>query len=213
MGIPVQDPKSFVGTEVTKCHFSPMAVSQATLSKFGSTPTTDGWNRDSSTWFMFSLRYLVAVWVVLSTLLFLSALVAGHLTQPYHSSGVGQTLVIATQPATVTPIAIQAETGSSESTQEPATGTTAAAATTQSTLSAQKVLTTTATLEAEAQPPTTYTARVHAPAGSLLDRLTYNKPSIWGNKAFYVGLAVIYVVLLVLLFRLLLQLGQQDEGR
>jgi len=71
----------------------------------------------------------------------------------------------------------------------------------------QEATTTTAILEPEAEAPTTYTARVPLPTGSLLDRLTRNKPGIWGNKAFYVGLAVLYVVLLVLFFRLLLRTG------
>lgn len=74
----------------------------------------------------------------------------------------------------------------------------------------QAVTTATAVLEeGGTKAPTTYTAGVVAPSGSLLDRLTYNKPGIWGNKGFYVGLAVVYVVLLVLFFRLLFQLARQ----
>ncbi len=56
--------------------------------------------------------------------------------------------------------------------------------------------------------PTTYTARVAAPAGSLLDRLTRNKPGVWGNRGFYAALAVIYVVLLVLFLRRVFRLGK-----
>jgi len=94
---------------------------------------------------------------------------------------------------------------------QPITATVAAASVTQLTISTKDVSATTATLEAEAQPPTTYTARINVPTGSLLNRLTYNKPGIWGSKAFYIGLAIVYVVLLVLFFRLLIQLGQQPD--
>ena len=96
---------------------------------------------------------------------------------------------------------------------EPVTATSPAAPATptQPAIATQEVATATAILESSTTPPTTYTARVGAPSGSLLDRLTRNKPGIWGNKAFYVGLAVVYVVLLVLFFRLLLQLGRQRD--
>lgn len=61
--------------------------------------------------------------------------------------------------------------------------------------------------------PTTNTAGiVTSPPGSLLDRLTRNKPGVWGSGAFYVGLAVVYIVLLVVFFRFVLRLIQ-DVGQ
>lgn len=45
----------------------------------------------------------------------------------------------------------------------------------------------------------TMTRQVPSTPLSLLDRLADNKPSIWGNKAFYVILALLYVTLLSLL--------------
>lgn len=78
-------------------------------------------------------------------------------------------------------------------------------------ISLQAVATATAVLEEGAKTPTTYTAAVVTPSGSLLDRLTRNKPGIWGNKGFYVGLAVAYVVLLGLFFRLIIQMARQQD--
>lgn len=120
----------------------------------------------------------------------------------------------------LTPVATDTLTASPTSVQEPAEATppaptsvplTPPALATQPAMPIQEVTTTTAGLEPEAEAPTTYTARVPLPTGSLLDRLTRNKPGIWGNKAFYVGLAVVYVVLLMLFFRLLFQLGRQSD--
>ena len=43
----------------------------------------------------------------------------------------------------------------------------------------------------------TYTTRVGPePSSSLLDRLTRDKPSIWGNKGFYILLGALYLMLL-----------------
>ncbi len=48
----------------------------------------------------------------------------------------------------------------------------------------------------------TYTARVGSePSSPLLDRLVRNKPSIWGNKSFYILLGVLYLTLLCLFLR------------
>lgn len=132
---------------------------------------------------------------------------------PTVTVGAGETSATATQPAIVAPAAtpLQPEASPLKPTQKLATATAAAAPATQPAISTQEVTTDTTILEPGAEAPTTYTARVAAPWGSLLDRLTYNKPGIWGNKAFYVGLAVVYVVLLVLFFRLLFQLGRQED--
>lgn len=69
----------------------------------------------------------------------------------------------------------------------------------------QPTSTATTNLEGDVGNPTTNTASVHLPPGSLLDRLTYNKPGILGNKFLYVGLAVVYVVVctlfLILIYR------------
>jgi len=78
---------------------------------------------------------------------------------------------------------------------------------TQPAISTQAVTTGTAILTS----PTTYTAQIAVPSGSLLDRLTRNKPGIWGNKAFYIGLVVIYIVLLALFFRLVFRLAQDMD--
>ena len=75
----------------------------------------------------------------------------------------------------------------------------------------QAVTTATAIVEGSPKRSTTYTARVDVPRGSLLDRLTRNKPGIWGHKAFYVGLVAVYIILLVLFFRLLFQLARQSD--
>lgn len=139
----------------------------------------------------------------------------GDTVEPTATVGAGETPATATQPATVAPTStpLQPKASPPEPTQEPATATAPVAPPPQLAISTQEITTMMAILEAEGEAPTTYTARVAAPSGSLLDRLTYNKPGIWGNKAFYVGLAVVYVVLLVLFFRLLFQIGRQsDEG-
>ena len=48
----------------------------------------------------------------------------------------------------------------------------------------------------------THTARVGSePSSSLLDRLVRNKPSIWGNKGFYILLGVLYLTLLCLFLK------------
>lgn len=60
-------------------------------------------------------------------------------------------------------------------------------------------------------PPTTYTAQVTAPSGSLLDRLTRNRPGIWGMKAFYVTLGGVYIILLLLFLRLIFRLARYPD--
>ena len=48
----------------------------------------------------------------------------------------------------------------------------------------------------------TYTARVGSePSSPLLDCLVRNKPSIWGNKTFYILLGVLYLTLLCLFLK------------
>ena len=48
----------------------------------------------------------------------------------------------------------------------------------------------------------TYTAGVRSePSSPLLDGLVRNKPSIWGNKAFYILLGVLYLMLLCLFLK------------
>jgi len=55
----------------------------------------------------------------------------------------------------------------------------------------------------------TFTAQALPPFSSLLDRLVGKKPSVWGNRYFYVGLGVVYVILLVFFFR---QVGRLSRG-
>ena len=50
----------------------------------------------------------------------------------------------------------------------------------------------------------TYTAGVRSLPSPLLDRLVKNKPSIWGNKGFYVLLGALYLTLLGLFLRQIL---------
>lgn len=52
--------------------------------------------------------------------------------------------------------------------------------------------------------------RAEVVSGPLLTRLARNKPSIWGNEYFYVGLGVVYVVLLVLFFREVIRLSHRE---
>lgn len=59
--------------------------------------------------------------------------------------------------------------------------------------------------------PTTYTAQVAVPSGSLLDRLARNKPGIWGEKAFYVTLGIVYIVLLALFLRFVFRLARPSD--
>lgn len=60
----------------------------------------------------------------------------------------------------------------------------------------------TATVARVATNMATYTAGVRSELPSpLLDRLVRNKPSIWGNKAFYVLLGVLYLTLLCLFLK------------
>lgn len=75
----------------------------------------------------------------------------------------------------------------------------------------QEVATGPAIVESRIPGSTTYTGQVVAPSGSLLDRLTRNKPGIWGKKAFYVGLGVVYVVLLTLFLGLVFRLARQSD--
>jgi len=94
---------------------------------------------------------------------------------------------------------------------EPVTATSPAASAAQPAIATQEVATATAIPESSTNPPTTYTARVVAPSGSLLDRLTRNKPGIWGNKAFYVALGVVYILLFLLFLRLVLGLSRHSD--
>lgn len=71
----------------------------------------------------------------------------------------------------------------------------------QSIQSAQDVNTATAITQGWSSDSATFTARVEVLSGSLLDRLTRNKPGIWGDKLLYIGLGALYIVLLSLLFR------------
>lgn len=51
----------------------------------------------------------------------------------------------------------------------------------------------------------TYTARVRTESSlPLLDRLVGNKPSIWGNKGFYILLGMLYITVLGLFLRQIL---------
>jgi len=118
------------------------------------------------------------------------------------------TLPTATSPS-LTPTAGpgQPEASVPAPTGEPVTATSPAASATSTwpAIAIQEVATATAILESSTNPPTTYTVRVVAPSGSLLDRLTRNKPGIWGSKAFYVGLAVVYIVVFALFLTLVLR--------
>jgi len=49
------------------------------------------------------------------------------------------------------------------------------------------------------------------PSESLLDRLVKDKPSVWGSKIFYVGMAILYVVLIALFLLRLLQLSTRAD--
>lgn len=123
------------------------------------------------------------------------------------------TPILTTEPATAAPIVtptlqqVQPEASFPASPGESVSATGALVLETQLAISTQAVTTGTAILTS----PTTYTAQIAVPSGSLLDRLTRNKPGIWGNKAFYVGLVVIYIVLLALFFRLVFRLAQDID--
>jgi hypothetical protein len=63
----------------------------------------------------------------------------------------------------------------------------------------------TATMARVATGVATRTARVGLePSSSLLERLVRNKPSIWGNKSFYIVLSVLYLMLLGLFLKQIL---------
>jgi len=63
----------------------------------------------------------------------------------------------------------------------------------------------TATVTGVATNMATYTVRVKPePPSPLLDRLIKNKPSVWGNKGFYVLLGALYLTLLGLFLRQIL---------
>lgn len=56
----------------------------------------------------------------------------------------------------------------------------------------------------------TFTAQALPPCSSLLERLAEDKPSLWGNRYFYVTLGVLYVLLLGILLRQVSKLSGQD---
>ena len=75
-------------------------------------------------------------------------------------------------------------------------------------ISTQDVTPAPAIFEGGTEGPTTDTARIVVLSGSLLDRLTHNRPGIWGKKSFYVALGVIYTVLLALFLGIVYRLGR-----
>jgi len=60
---------------------------------------------------------------------------------------------------------------------------------------------------------TTKTATLRfKPSESLLDRLAKDKPSIWGRKSFYIGIAILYVALLSAFLWVLVRLAGTGNG-
>ncbi len=83
----------------------------------------------------------------------------------------------------------------------------------QASMSTHAVTTTpTVILESHGIGTTTDTVEVATSSpGTLLNRLTQNKPGIWGNKVFYVVLSVTYVILLTLLLLLVFRLARPSD--
>ena len=131
---------------------------------------------------------------------------------PKVTLGCERGMVIVTQPATATalpPAAFPDRSALTPIPEQVRSGLTITAAPilpTQSVISIQQVATATAMVESSIQSPATPTAQLVTSSGSLLDRLTRNKPGAWGKKAFYVTLGGIYIILLALFLRLVFRL-------